>query len=86
MGKQEIITEQSGLLVGNRKDCGHMCKGEAPLGICSMYLTVCKGKAEGRLLLQAEMSGMHLLSQTNDEGGGGGRCNAQRIIYAKAGG
>lgn len=70
--------------MGNRKDHGHMCKGEALLSIRSVYLIVCKGDAEGRLLLQAEMSGMHLFSQTNTKGGG--RCNAQRMIHAKAGG
>lgn len=85
MGKPEIITKQSGLLVGKRKDQGHMCKG-ALLSIRSVYLIVCKGEADGRLLLlQAEVSGMHLFSQADTEGGGE-RCRAQRMIRAKAGG
>lgn len=61
-----------------------MCKGEALLNIRSVYLIVCKGEVEGRLLLQAAVSGMHLLSQANTEGGEE-RCNAQRMIHAKAG-
>lgn len=85
MGKQEIITARSGLLVGTRKDHGHVCKRETLLGIRSMYLILWKGEAEARQLLQAEMSGLRLFSQTNTGGGGGG-CRAQRMIHAKAGG